>query len=127
MDLVLTGHDHTYARSGLVALEENLPEGTRARAGDAGTVYVVSVSGPKMYGVQREDWMSRAAEDTQLYQVVSIDGPVLIYQARTATGRLYDAFTLRKQPDGPNQLIEAIPDTPERLRAPVSAANGEGN
>ena len=129
VDLVLTGHDHTYARSGLIAAEENVPEGARARTGDSGTVYVVSVSGPKMYDVDREDWMRRAAADTQLYQVVSIDGPVLIYQARTATGRLYDAFTLRKQPDGPNLLIDAIPDEPERLRAeePAEAAAGASN
>jgi 3',5'-cyclic AMP phosphodiesterase CpdA len=126
VDLVLTGHDHTYARSGLVTLEENLAEGARAQTGDSGTVYVVSVSGPKMYDLEREDWMQRAAEDTQLYQVISIDGPVLIYQARTATGKLYDAFTLRKQADGPNRLINAIPDEPERLRAPEPAAVGAG-
>lgn len=116
VDLVLQGHDHTYARSGLVTFEENLPEGARARSGRAGTVYVVSVSGPKMYDLDREDWMARAAEDTQLYQIVSVDGPNLIYQARTATGRLYDAFVLRKQPDGPNVLTDRIPDEPERLR-----------
>jgi hypothetical protein len=33
-------------------------------------VYVVSVSGPKMYNLEREDWMARTAEDTQLYQVI---------------------------------------------------------
>ena len=62
-----------------------------------------------MYDLDREDWMARAAEDTQLYQIISVDGPNLIYQARTATGRLYDAFVLRKQPDGPNVLTDAHP------------------
>ncbi len=116
VDLVLQGHDHTYARSGLITYEENLPEGTRARNGNEGTVYVVSVSGPKMYDLQREDWMTRAAEDTQLYQIITIDGSSLIYQARTATGKLYDAFVLQKVPGGPNQLRDRIPELPENLR-----------
>jgi len=124
VDLVLQGHDHTYARSGLVTFEENLPEGVRARTGDSGTVYVVSVSGPKMYDLNREDWMQRAAEDTQLFQVISINGGTLRYEARTATGRLYDAFELHKTPDGPNRLIERAPDEPERLRSAIGAEGG---
>ena len=38
--------------------------------------------------------MAPVAEDTQLYQRVRIDGDTLHYEARTATGRLYDAFSL---------------------------------
>ena len=83
---------------------------------DLGTVYVVSVSGPKQYG--RNDFaFARRAEDTQLYQIISIDGDELRYQARTATGTLYDAFTLRKQANKANALINQIPDTPENRRA----------
>ena len=47
VDLVLQGHDHTYARSGLMT-HENVGTGVTARSPKAGTVYVVSVSGPKM-------------------------------------------------------------------------------
>ena len=108
VDLVMTGHDHTYARSNLVA-------GANTQAGPAGTVYVVSVSGPKMYEVEREDWMVRAAERTQLFQVVTIDGDELLFSSYTARGELYDRFRLRKSPGAPNQLINEIPDTPERL------------
>ena len=39
--------------------------------------------------------MRPVAEDTQLFQVIRIDGARLRYEARTATGRLYDAFELR--------------------------------
>lgn len=113
VDLVLTGHDHAYARSGF-NVPENVPEGTTARS-EAGTVYVVSVSGPKMYSVGREEWMKRAAEKTQLYQIVRIDGDTLRYEARTAVGDLYDAFLLKKRGEEPNELIEQVPDTPERL------------
>jgi hypothetical protein len=44
--------------------------------------------------------------DTQLFQVISIAGGELRYEARTATNRLYDAFTLKKRVGKPNLLIE---------------------
>jgi hypothetical protein len=115
VDLVLTGHDHTYGRSGLVGAE-NAKNGTAARSSESGTVYVVSVSGPKMYELDpdRRSFIKRAAESTQLYQVISIHGVVLRYEARTATGELYDALTLQKRRGQPNKLIEEVPDTPER-------------
>ncbi len=112
VDLVLTGHDHTYARS-------NLRSGANVQAGRAGTVYVVSVSGPKMYDLTRADWMQRAAEDTQLFQRIRIDGDRLRYESYTARGALYDAFELVKQDGRPNEMIEAAPETPENLRAPA--------
>ena len=121
VDLVLTGHDHSYARSGLErfndpAAARNVATGERRRAG--GTVYVVSVSGPKMYEIDRKPHAKRAAEDTQLYQIIRIDGPTLRFEARTAVGDLYDAFELRKRPGKPNELVEQVPPTPERRRPP---------
>ena len=59
--------------------------------------------------------MARAAENTQLYQIISIDGDALRYEARTATGELYDAFRLKKRAGERNELIDEIPETPERL------------
>lgn len=118
VDLVLTGHDHTYGRSGLVAPETKVPTGTNARSTSGGTVYVVSMSGPKMYdlGPTPRTKVRRSAEDTQLYQIISIDGPVLRYEARTATGDLYDAFTLKKRTGELNEMIEQVPNVPERRR-----------
>jgi hypothetical protein len=72
-----------------------------------------------MYNLQPHPFMKRVAEDTQLYQIITIDGGELRYEARTARGDLYDAFTLRKREGEPNELIEQIPDTPERRRDPV--------
>jgi 3',5'-cyclic AMP phosphodiesterase CpdA len=116
VDLVLTGHDHTYARSGDVSGrgivgDTNLPKGYNQAYDPAiGTVYVVSVSGPKMYDLTPGDrWAVRFAEDTQLYQVITVDGDELRFEARTATNRLYDAFTLRKRAGRPNELIELLP------------------
>lgn len=115
VDLVLQGHDHTYARSGLMT-HENIATGVTARSETAGTVYVVSVSGPKMYNLEQRPFMKRAAEDTQLYQIIRIDGDQLHYQARTATGRLYDQFTLVKRDGQPNRLVDQIPPREERRR-----------
>jgi 3',5'-cyclic AMP phosphodiesterase CpdA len=107
VDMVLTGHDHTYGRS-------NVATGTSTQKG--GTVYVVSVSGPKMYSLEREDWMERAAEDTQLYQIIRIDGKQLRYEAKTARGVLYDAFTLTKANGKPNKISNPRVSAPEHLR-----------
>ena len=111
VDLVLQGHDHTYARS-------NLLTGVNVQAGEAGTVYVVSVSGPKMYNLKPRDeqWWARAAEDTQLYQVIRVDGDRLSYESHTARGHVYDAFELHKRDGAPNELIDRPPATPEHRR-----------
>ena len=124
VDLVLQGHDHTYARSGLVdgrvAAEKNEAVGVTGRSESAGTVYVVSVSGPKMYDLEKpfRPQFQRVAEDVQLFQVISIEGDQLRYEARTATGSLYDGFTLRKRTGLPNEMIEQVPAMPQRLRPP---------
>jgi len=116
VDLVLQGHDHTYARSKLMTADVNLATGVTKADPNTGTVYVVSVSGPKMYELGRRPFMRRAAEDTQLYQIIHVDGNQLRYEARTAIGELYDGFVLRKQQGARRTLIEQIPGTPEARR-----------
>src|SRR5690606_23482288 len=106
VDLVLNGHDHTYARTGDIGEgvgTENIPTGyQQAYDPEIGTVYVVSVSGPKMYDITKGEFAKRTAVDTQLYQIIAIDGDELNYKAYTATGKLYDAFTLEKSEGQPN-------------------------
>ncbi len=116
VDLVLQGHDHSYGRTGLIH-GSNTTTGLVKQVPQIGTVYVVSVSGPKMYGIQTRPIFKRSAEDTQLYQVIHIDGGELKYEAHTATGRLYDGFMLKKKAGQPNEMIEQIPATPENRRA----------
>jgi acid phosphatase type 7 len=128
VDLVLQGHDHTYGRTGLetpLAVPEtvsNVPTGVNKVDAQTGTVYVVSVSGPKMYSLQPHPFMKRVAEDTQLYQIIHIDGDELRFEARTAIGELYDAFTLKKRDGQINELVEQAPETPERRREVEAAA-----
>ncbi|QDS90868.1 Alkaline phosphatase precursor [Rosistilla ulvae] len=147
VDLVLQGHDHTYGRTGFnvpgVEVSEkefstfgaddkaatepgdkeisvgtvNVPTGVQSVDPEHGTVYVVSVSGPKMYDNTRWPFMKRLAEDTQLYQVIHIDGDQLRFEARTAIGELYDAFELYKQGDGEiNKMVEIEVEMPQNLR-----------
>jgi hypothetical protein len=102
VDLVLQGHDHTYGRGA------NIPAGTTAVDADVGTIYVVSVAGPKMYLVaeQARSSMDRVGEELQLYQVIRVEADRLHYESRTATGDVYDAFELVRQPDGSKRLVE---------------------
>ena len=113
VDLVLNGHDHSYSRTGALpdGLElVNVPEGyQQAYDPNIGTVYVVSVSGPKMYPITKGEYAVRLAEDTQLYQVIDVETSELHYKAYTATGQLYDSFTLKKHPGKPNELSELLP------------------
>lgn len=110
VDIVLQGHDHSYAR-GRVA-PQNEVAGVNKRD-YTGTVYVVSVSGGKMYSLRPNAWegweaeRDRAAENTQLVQVINVDGDRLSYEAYTATGELYDAFDIIKSDEGkPNKFVE---------------------
>ena len=101
VDLVLQGHDHTYGRG------HNLSTGVSGKPVQGkGPVYVVSVSGPKMYELTMDKWMERAASETQLYQFITIKGQKLSYRAHTATGQLYDAFHILKDGKGNNSFID---------------------
>ena len=111
VDIVLQGHDHAYGR-GMV---NNVATGYQVKDKSSGTMYVVSVSGPKMYDVSDDPWMDRRAANTQLFQIITIEGNKLSYGAYTATGALYDAFDLIKAPGKPNRLVNKVPDVEERV------------
>ncbi len=113
-DLVLQGHDHTYGRSGSMKGDAVLP---RTSKDERGTVYVVSVSGPKMYELEGGAWMRKGAQNVQLYQLVTIDGGTLRYEARTADGVVYDELMLSKTVEG---------STGEALRDPKLAGPQRG-
>ena len=110
VDLALQGHDHSYARG---AIFENPILVNRSDQNKAlmGPVYVVSVSGGKMYSVNESGWdkfgavQEKNGERKQLFQHISIDGDQLIYRSFTATGELFDRFELLKQ-NGKNQYID---------------------
>jgi len=122
VDLVLQGHDHTYAR-GNIASAGQTPERRAAVEDDAVvSMFVNSVSGSKQYEFTEDGWdryaptgvtLDRRAENTQFFQVIDIDGDALDYAAYTADGVLYDAFRLERTEDGDKRLVPsdaALPD-----------------
>ncbi|MCC5936115.1 MAG: metallophosphoesterase family protein [Lunatimonas sp.] len=112
VDLVLQGHDHAYGR-GMIGPSQHggIDE---VKAEKEGTVYVVSMAGIKMYDAEDYPWMERKASKTQTYQVIHLSNDSkLQFEAYTIHGELYDAFELIKGPDGRNELVNRIPDTPE--------------
>ncbi len=112
VDLVLQGHDHTYARG----YASNEAEG-KTVVQDAGTVYAVSVSGPKMYESKDQDWMVRRGEYTQLFQIITVSKDNIKYESYTPLGSLYDAFELIKDDKGNKTLRNKVPDDfPMRLK-----------
>ncbi len=100
VDLVLTGHDHSYGR-GMASDNPDIKPSI---------VYVVSVSGPKLYEAGDKEWMQQKGSFIQLYQNIQIDDKVLEYEAFTASGKLFDKFILKKQKNGKNKMIEMKPN-----------------
>ncbi|MDB4582556.1 metallophosphoesterase family protein [Draconibacterium sp.] len=99
VDLVLQGHDHTYCRGQNL---EGLGEGCKNPP-----MYMVSVSGPKMYGLNVNKWSDRVASETQLYQNIEVNNNTINVEVFTVTGDLYDSFSLLKKKNGVNQVIES--------------------
>lgn len=105
VDLVLQGHDHTYAR-GMVGTDMQIPRRTSFGDKDElAVMFVNSVSGPKMYNFKQDGWKSyetsavsleRQGENSQFYQVIGIDGGTLDYAAYTSDGELYDRVVIEK-------------------------------
>ena len=103
VDLVLNGHDHTYAR-GHVPVKSRLND----ENGNLQTMYITSVSGPKQYNIDKNKInnykvdgynVEITGENTQFFQVFQTRDNKLIYAAYTATGDLYDKITIEKDFD----------------------------
>ncbi|UZD23904.1 purple acid phosphatase family protein [Algoriphagus halophytocola] len=109
VDLAIQGHDHAYARG------QAMDDGNSLDT-EKGTVYVVSVAGPKMYELKAEEWMVRKAYGTQTYQWVQVKDEVLSFKTYTALGELYDSFEIHKNSKGENSIVNHLPNIPERLQ-----------
>lgn len=92
VDLVLQGHDHAYLRTH--------PLKSEARVGSPaeGTVYVVSVSGTKMYPQAERDYTAVGMTNLPTYQVldIQISGDRLLYRAYDLDGALRDELVIEK-------------------------------
>ena len=102
VDLVLQGHDHTYARTHKVFAGKVVADDR------PGTVYCTSVAGPKHYpfNPRYARLMSKTGTETQLFQIISIENGLLSYKSITAVNTTYDSFEIRKNADGSTTLME---------------------
>ncbi len=94
VDLVLTGHDHSYGRG---RASDNPQEKHQV-------MYVVSVSGPKLSEVGDKEWMEHSGQHKQLYQIITIDNNKLKYESYAGDGSLFDQFSIKKTGSGKNKF-----------------------
>ncbi|WP_435748463.1 fibronectin type III domain-containing protein [Microbacterium sp. PMB16] len=121
IDLVLMGHDHTYAR-GYVNTDATETPGLTT-----GPVYVVSNSGAKHYELETPEknvWTNNGAtqvlrgQGVTTYQVIDVSHGKLVYRSYLAekqpdattdlpVGAVYDTFTITKSDAGEKWVTEA--------------------
>lgn len=123
VDLVLSGHDHTYARGFLDADATSTPGVT------SGTVFAVTNSGPKHYNLAPDStnvWLNNDATQVVKYQHVSfiqgmrVTPDTLEYEAIVAQrggnnpntdleiGETADSFTISRLANGTTAVTEGI-------------------
>lgn len=92
VDLALQGHDHAYMRT------YPLKGGQRVNSPKEGTIYIVSVSGTKMYEQVQRDYIEKGMTNLSTYQVldIQISGNRLVYRAYDTDGKLCDEFVIEK-------------------------------
>lgn len=119
VDLVLQGHDHCYSR--LTA-----PNGQRDRKKAQGPVYLVSVTGSKMYALndRASTQPDRVAEDTELYQTIGVESGRLILRTYTSSGLLYDGFDLVR--DGKSKRLVEVEAAQGPVRRCIGKAGPDG-
>jgi hypothetical protein len=92
VDIAFQGHDHAYMRT------QPLRGGEPVAEGEHGTVYLVAVSGTKMYEQSLPDFAAFGTTDTRTFQVIDVDPKrgTLRYRAVTEAGEIIDEFALEK-------------------------------
>ncbi|WP_283710611.1 purple acid phosphatase family protein [Pseudoalteromonas prydzensis] len=122
VDLVLQGHDHTYARGSIGTKEDIAVLASSTSPKKVKSVFVTSVAGPKTYPQKPTRWqeynhygvtLERIGENTSTYQIIKKTTNKLIYKSFTTDGKLYDGFTLEKAESGQTTL-KVMSDLPEQ-------------
>lgn len=90
VDFVLQGHDHAYLRT------HPMRNGAPAAPPVKGPIYLVSVSGTKMYEQDALPYTALGLTNVATYQVFQIDGSRLSYRAHDTTGKIRDELIIVK-------------------------------
>ena len=93
VDLALQGHDHAYLRTYPMKANQ------RVASPSEGTVYIVSVSGTKMYKQDPRDYTEFGMTNVSTYQVldIQISGDRLVYRAYDIDGAMRDELVIEKK------------------------------
>lgn len=109
IDLVLTGHRHTYQRG---AYGDDVAQWGVGTPHDVKTMFVVTASSTKRGETKTEGWdrysddqagafkLDRHADNTPIFGVFDVTTDSLRYRAYDAVGELYDGFTVTKDAAG---------------------------
>lgn len=92
VDMVLQGHDHAYLRT--YPMKENQV----VDSSQDGTIYVVSVSGTKMYPQGDFDYIEKGFTKTATFQILDIQVTEkrLVYRSYDQDGNIKDEFFIEK-------------------------------
>ncbi|MBD3268036.1 phosphohydrolase [bacterium] len=92
VDMALQGHDHAYLRT------YPMHEGKKVKDPEDGTIYIVSVSGVKMYDQAERDYTAFGMTNVSTYQVLDIQivGDRLVYRSYDIDGNLRDTIVIEK-------------------------------
>lgn len=92
VDIAFQGHDHAYMRT--VPMRNHRP----AEAGEHGTIYLVAVSGTKMYEQELRDIAAFGTTNERTYQLIEMDSAAgtLSYRAINTENQVIDSFDLAK-------------------------------
>ena len=92
VDLALQGHDHAYLRT------YPMKDQQRVDSPAEGTIYIISVSGTKMYEQKDHDYIEVGFTNVATYQLldIQIDGNKLTYTSYDIEGEVRDTFVIEK-------------------------------
>ncbi|MCD4675259.1 MAG: metallophosphoesterase family protein [Desulfobacula sp.] len=92
VDLVLQGHHHAYSRTFPLRNNQRVPDGKK------GTVYIISIAGPKFYPISSryDHLMAKTGNREPLFQSIRVDVNTLQYTSYTIMQEVYDSFKIHK-------------------------------
>jgi len=106
VDMAFVGHQHVYMRT-------NPMRDNQIQADGQGIVYVMGVSGSKLYGAGGDyDYVAKEVAGVSNYQVVDIDGEVLTLTSVQADGQVIETYQIDKSAGIPGTItISGVPAT----------------
>lgn len=94
IDLILCGHQHVYARTDALQVDEKTEQ---LVSKEDGIVQVMGVAGNKYYDAGDFTYLEKCVEDTSVYSLIICDLQTLQIETRDENGKLIDSFAKNKQ------------------------------